>query len=87
MRANYFQTPPTVSRTELGFGLGYRFEWQNVLWNFRLNIDNLIDDTYDSNVIIYHETDPFTGAHFEEKRRWERYYPPRTWRLALRASF
>ena len=87
MRANYFRTPPTAERYEAGAGLGYRFEWRNVRWNLRLNINNLLDDTYDASYVTYNETDPFTGVQFTEKRRWERYYPGTSFRLTLRANF
>ena len=87
MRANYFRTPPTAERYEVGAGLGYRFELRDVRWNLRLNINNLLDDTYDANYITYNETDPFTGEPFTEKRRWERYYPGTTFRLTLMANF
>ena len=87
MRANYFRTPPTAERYEVGAGLGYRFEWRDVRWNLRLNINNLLDDTYDATYITYNETDPFTGEQFTEKRRWERYYPGTTFRFTLMANF
>ena len=87
VRANYFRTPPTAERYEVGAGLGYRFELRDVRWNLRLNINNLLDDTYDASYITYNETDPFTGEPFTEKRRWERYYPGTTFRLTLMANF
>ena len=86
-RANRYRTPPTSERYEIGIGAGYRFEWNNVLWNLRLNINDLADDTYDSEIVTYNDTDPFTGESFSESRRWERYYPGRTWRFSLNANF
>ena len=87
VRANYFRTPPAAERYEVGAGLGYRFEWRDARWNLRLNINNLLDDTYDASYMTYNETDPLTGEPFTEKRRWERYYPGTTFRLTLMASF
>ena len=87
VRANYFRTPATTERYEVGAGLGYRFEWRDVRWNLRLNVNNLFDDTYDANYVTYNETDPLTGETFTEKRRWERYYPGITFRLTLMANF
>jgi outer membrane receptor for ferric coprogen and ferric-rhodotorulic acid len=86
-RANYFRTPPTSERYEVTAGFGYRFDWKGIRWNLRLNISNLLDDTYDATYITYNEVDPFTGAEFTETRRWERYYPGRGYRLSLSAKF
>jgi outer membrane receptor for ferric coprogen and ferric-rhodotorulic acid len=87
LRANYFRTPPTKERYEVAAGLAYRFLWKEIDWRIRLNITNLLDDTYDSTVITYNETDPLSGEAFTERRRWERYYPGRSFRVSVNANF
>jgi len=87
IRANFFRTPPTAERYNVQAGFGYQWATDKADWRLRVNVNNLLDDTYDSNVITYNETDPLSGAAFTEQRRWEQYFNGRSYRLSLNASF
>ncbi|MDP0498501.1 MAG: TonB-dependent receptor plug domain-containing protein [Verrucomicrobiota bacterium JB022] len=82
--ANRFATPEAPERWEFEMGVYYGFTWNDTKWNLRLNVFNLLDDTYDSAQVRY--IDDLTGRG-EVNKRYEQYYAPRTFRLTASVSF
>ena len=64
--------------------MSYETEWRNVLWKFRANVYNLLDDRESTTTIDYGEVDEF-GEPI--KRRSVIYFDPLSFRLSLSAQF
>jgi outer membrane receptor for ferrienterochelin and colicin len=79
---NPYRTPPAPERTVADMMLSYSWDWNAIRMSMRLNIFNLFDDRYASNVVTYTRQDGSTT-----QRRTERFYTPRTFRVSLSAKF
>lgn len=79
---NPYRTPPAPERFIVDAMLAYNWEWKGADWRLQVNAYNLLDDTYDANIVTYERPD---GT--PTQRRTERFYTPTTMRVSLGVTF
>lgn len=80
---NRFPTPETAERFQVDTAVFYEFAHAGYEWRIALNVYNVLDDTYGVNTVTYRDE----ANNREEKRRTERWYAPRSYRLSLSVNF
>lgn len=83
MAENRFRTPDTEERYRVDAALYYNWTAWDTDFRLSFNIYNLLDDTYGLSKVTYFDE----VNNRDERRRSERFYAPRSFRVALSMDF